>query len=150
MSNRYNAAVRVAAAPATGAAYIEIRNTAARRMQVEEIGVFLGAATATGCGLVRATAQGTGGASTAIGQPEDPNQAAGAGLIAASAFTVAPTLGTVYLRRAIVGAAIGGGIIWTWPSSDRLIIPPSGSVVLVNIAAAAGSAVIDAYATWIE
>lgn len=149
MSNRYEAAIRVAAAPAVNGVYAELRNTSARRIQVEEIGIFLGAATATGAGLVRATTQGTGGTAT-LGQAEDPNQATGAASLVAPAFTVAPAAGTAFLRRAIIGAAIGGGIIWTWPSSDRLILPPSGSVVLTNIAAAIGSAVIDCYAVWME
>lgn len=149
MSNRYEAAIRVAAAPAVNGVYAELRNTAARRLQVEEIGVFLGAATATGAGLARATVQGTGGTAT-LGQAEDPNQAnAGASLVA-PAYTVAAAPATAFLRRAIIGAAIGGGIIWTWPSSDRLIVPPSGSLVLTNIAAAIGAAVIDAYVVWVE
>lgn len=147
MSNRYEAAVRVSVAPLANAAYLELRNTSARRLQVEEIGVFLGAATATGAGLVRATTQGTVG-TVAPGQAEDPNQAAAAASLVGS--PTAPGIGTNFMRRAIIGAAIGGGIIWTWPGSDRLIVPPSGSLLVTNIAAAAGSAVIDAYAVWIE
>ena len=150
MSNRYEASVRIAAAPATGAVYVELRNTSARRLLVEEVSVFLGAATATGAGLIRATAQGVGGASSTLGQSEDPNAPIGAASVFASAFTTAPTVGTAYMKRAIVGAAIGAGIIWTWPQSDRLIVPPSGSIVLVNLAAAAGSAVIDAGFVWVE
>lgn len=149
MSSRYEAAIRIAAAPAANGVYAELRNSTTRRLQVEEIGVFLGAATATGAGLVRATTQGTGGTAT-LGQAEDPNQPAATASLVAPAYTVAPAAGTAFLRRAIVGAAVGGGLIWTWPSSDRLIVPASGSIVLTNIAAAAGSAVIDVYAVWIE
>lgn len=148
MSNRYSAAVRISAAPAAAAVFAELR-AGARRLLVEEIGVFLGAATATGAGLVRATAQGTGGTAT-LGQAEDPGMVATTGNLVAPAYTLAPTAGANFLRRAIVGAAIGGGLIWTWPPQDRLVVPASGSLVLTNIAAAAGSAVIDVYAVFSE
>lgn len=149
MSNRYEAAVRVAAAPAIAAVYLELRNPAGRRIQIEEIGIFLNAATATGVGLIRATVQGTGGTAT-LGQAEDPSQSAAGASLVGSAYTAAPTIGTTYLRRAMLPAAIGAGIIWTWPSSDRLILAASTSMCVANISAAAGAATIDAYAVWIE
>src|SRR5689334_6003172 len=127
MSNRQSASVQSAASVAAGAVFLEIR-AGARRMLIEELGVFSGAATAFRFGIVRASAQGTGGASTMTGTQEDPSQAAATGLLAVNAFTTAPTVGTNYLKRANLAAAIGAGIIWTWPQSDRLIVPASGSV----------------------
>lgn len=150
MSNRYEAAISVAAAPAAGAAFAELRNTSARRLLLEEITVSLGAATATGLGIIRATAQGAGGASSTLGQAEDPNAPAAAASLFASAFTTAPTFGALWMKRATIGAAVGNLLGWTWPGTDRLIIPPSGSLVLVNIAGAAGAASIHVSATWVE
>lgn len=150
MSNRYEAAISVAAAPAAGAAFAELRNTSARRILVEEVTVSLGAATATGLGVIRATAQGVGGASSTLGQAEDPNAPTGAASLFASAFTTAPTFGALWMKRVTIGAAVGNLAGWTWPQSDRLIIPPSGSLVLVNIAAAAGAAAIHVNAVWTE
>lgn len=146
MSNRYEGSVRSAAAPAASAAFLEIRNTSARRLLIEEIGVTLGAATATGVGLVRATSQGTGGASTATPQAEDPSQAASPVTLAVNAFTLAPTFTAANaMRRLTLPAAIGAGLIWTWPQSDRLIVPASGSLVLYNSHTAAGAAGIEVY-----
>lgn len=151
MSNRHEASVASAAAPAASAAYLEIRNTAARRLQIEEIIVSLSAATATGIGLVRATAQGTGGASTGAAQAEDPTQAASAATLAVNAFTSAPTFTAANaMRRMVLPAAIGAGVHWTWPQSDRLIVPVSGSLVLFNTLGTAGAAGIQITVVWTE
>lgn len=146
MSNRYEASVSVAAAPAAGANYCEFRNPAARRAQIEEIGVTLGAATATGVGLVRATTQGTAGTAQ-LGQAEDPSQAAADASIFHGTLT-SLVAGTNWMRRLLLPAAIGAGIIWQWPQSDRLIVPPSASLVLQNIHSAAGAASIHVYFVW--
>lgn len=151
MSNRYEASIRSAAAPAAAAAFLEIRNIASRRLLIEEIGITLGAATATGIGLVRATAQGTGGATTATGQPEDPSAPAATPTVAVNAFTAAPTFTAANtMRRLTLPGAIGAGLIWTWPQSDRLVVPASGSIVLYNSHTAAGAAGIEAYVIWTE
>lgn len=152
MSNRYEASVASAAAPAAAAVFCEIRNAGSRRMLIEEIGVTLGAATASGVALARATAQGTGGASSGTGQAEDPSQpAATATGLFVNAFTLAPAFTAANaMRRIRLPATIGAGIIWTWPQSDRLIVPTSGSLVLFNNGAAAGSAATDIYVVWTE
>ena len=150
MSNRYEASSNTTAAVAANGPYFELRNTAARRMYVEEVGFFIGAATASRIALARATAQGTGGTLNMTGLAEDPNAPAAAGILATPAFTAAPTVGavTTYLRRANLPAAIGAGVIWTWPQSDRLVVPPSGSLLMVGLAA--GSLTADFYVVWTE
>lgn len=152
MSNRYQASVASAAAPAAAAAFAEIRNGSSRRILIEEIGVTIGAATASGVALVRANAQGVGGASSGAGQAEDPGQAASTvtGLFV-NAFTTAPTFTVANaMRRIRLPATIGSGIIWTWPQSDRLVVPASGSLVLFNNHSAAGAAATDIYVVWTE
>lgn len=149
MTNRYEAAIRGAAAPGAGAAWVELRNGSTRRCFLEELSGTLGAATASTIGIVRATAQGTGGAATQTGLPADPNAPASVGLtLAVTAFTLAPTLPSTYLRRFAIGAAVGAGFHWVWPSSDPLIIAPSASLVVVAITA--GAATSDWFAAWTE
>jgi hypothetical protein len=152
MSNRYEASVASAAAPAAAAAFFELRNGSSRRLLVEEIGVTIGAATASGVALVRANAQGTGGATSATGQAEDAGQAASTATgVFVNAFTSAPTFTAANtMRRIRLPATIGAGIIWTWPQSDRLVVPASGSIVLYNNHSAAGSAATDIYVIWTE
>ena len=75
----------------------------------------------------------------------------GAAIGAAAGAGLGAAVGGVGVGEgALVGAAVGGGIIWNWPGSDRLIVPTSGSLVVTNIAAATGSAIIDCYCVWIE
>lgn len=149
MGVRYNAAASTAAAPGITDEIIEIRNSTTRRMYVVEIGVFTGAATATGVGLVRCSAQGTNGTSVA-GQSEDPNITAAATGAIYTAVTTGLTLGTNYLRRAMLPAAIGAGIIWTWPPGNELILGTSSSTAVVNISAAVGANPTHAYCVWFE
>ena len=152
MSHRFVASAASAAAPAAAAPFAEFRNAATRRCYVYEVGVFLGAATASGAALARAGVQGTGGASSATGQAEDsaaPNATA-TGLFV-NAFTVAPTFTAANtMRRVRLPAAIGAGIIWSWPESDPLIVPVSGSLVVYNNHSAAGAAATDVYIVWGE
>lgn len=149
MNTRYAAAIRGAAAPGAGAAWVELRNGSSRRVALHELCGTLGAATASTIGLIRATAQGTGGASTATGLALDPNAPAAAGLtLAVNAFTLAPTFGTAYLRRFAMSGVIGAGFHWVWPADNPLIIAPSASVVVVAITASAATS--DWFAVWEE
>ncbi len=149
MSNRYEAAGVTSAAPTAGSAFAEIRNGSARRLYVEEIGVFLGAATQTNVALSRANAQGAGGTAL-VGMQEDPSAPNAAASLVMATFTTAPTFtAAAMLRRAHLPAAIGAGLIWNWPASDRLIIPPSGSLAIWT-PVVAGALTISTYAVWTE
>lgn len=151
-SNRYGVSAASAAAPAAGAAFAELRNSASRRLFIQEIGVFIGAATASGVGVVRANVQGTGGASSGTGQPADTNSPASTltGLFV-NAFTVAPTFTAANaVRRIRLPAAIGAGIIWSFPSDMPLVVPASGSLVFFNNHSAAGAAATDIYVVYTE
>lgn len=149
MSNRYEAAVRAGTAPTAGIPWVELRNGGTRTCYVEEIGGTLGAATASTIGILRATAQGSGGSATQAGLADDPREAASAGItLATHAFTVAPTLPTTYMRRFAIGAAVGAGFHWVWPSHSPLIVPASASLVIVAITA--GAATSDWFCVWGE
>ncbi|MCA1569295.1 MAG: hypothetical protein LC798_03025 [Chloroflexi bacterium] len=145
----YEAAIRSAAAPSAGAAWVELRNGSARRVFLTELACTLGAATASTIGLIRATAQGAGGAATQVGLPNDPADTATASLtLAVAAFTTAPTFGSSYHRRFAMGAAVGAGFHWAWPVGGPLAIPASASLVVVAITA--GAATSDWFAAWEE
>ena len=151
MSTRYHASTFTSAAPALNTPFFELRVPAGgRRAYVEEIGVFLGAATATNVALVRTNAQGAGGANSMVGLPEEPANAVTTTSVQSNAFTTAPTFtATNAGRRAHLPAAIGAGLIWTWPQSDRLVVVAGGSLVLFT-PTIAGAATISTYCVWTE
>jgi hypothetical protein len=146
MASIYTVGVRTPAA-AAGATYATIHNAATDVLYIREIGLFLSAATATSCGLIRAS--NTPVASTsAVGQAMDTARPAGTGNVD-TAWSTAPTIGSIYLRRITLPATIGAGIIWTFPPDMPLILNASQWVVLWNFGGSAGAA-CDVYVTWDE
>jgi hypothetical protein len=143
----YEVAVATPAA-AAGAAYCDIRTAAGARAEIREIGAVCNAATASAIGLIRPATVGTATTTTA-GQPEDPADTAATAVIG-TAWSSAPTIGTIYLRRFGTAAQIGAGIVWSWWAARRgLIIPISSSVILWNYGGGAGS-VLQVWAVWEE
>ncbi len=150
MSHTYEAAAVTSGAPLLNTPFFEIRNAATRPIYITEIGVSLGAATATNVALARATTQGTGGAGVLLGQAGDPRAAAATASVAANAFTLAPAFTAAsMLRRFHLPAAIGAGLIWAWPESEPLVLAVSTSMVLFT-PTIAGAAAISSYAKWTE
>lgn len=151
MSTRYHASTFTSAAPAANAPFFELRvPSGGRRAYVEELGIFIGSATATNVALVRTTAQGAGGANSMIGLPEEPANVATTTSVQSNAFTTAPTFTAANAgRRAHFPAAVGAGVIWTWPQSDRLVVVAGGSLVLFT-PTIAGAALISTYCIWTE
>ncbi len=116
----------------TAAACMEIRTSATDRVRVLEIGVFLGAATASRYGLGRPQAIGVTPTSPVTVLAGDPADAAGTTTVAV-AWGTAPTVPLNFFRRAVFPASIGAGVIWTFPSGG-LTIAVSSSLVLWNLA----------------
>ena len=91
---------------------------------VVEIGVTNTTVTAYECSLKRATALGTAGtAQTALYEEDEANVTAKFNVN--DTHTVAPTLSGGELRRAMIGASAGSGIIWTFGGRGLKI--PSGT-----------------------
>lgn len=149
MGHRYSAGTLTSAAPNLGTAFAELRNTAAREVQIYEIGVTIGAPTATNVALVRTTALGAGGANVVTGQPLDLGQPAAAATLQSNNWTTAPTFGTNYLRRGHIQANVGAGVVWVWPDHCPLVVPVSASIVLLT-PVIAGAATISTYMEWSE
>jgi hypothetical protein len=133
-------------AAAAGAAYADLVATSTDRLRLREIGLFVSAATATSVGLIRASTLGTR-TSPVTGLQGDPAEPAATGTTAV-AWSVAGTVGSTYLRKMAIPAAIGNGLIWTFGPND-LIIPVSGGVFLWNFGAGAGS-ICNGYFVWEE
>src|SRR5215211_2602165 len=107
----YTHAARTSAT-AAGANW-ELRSGANERLYIKEIGIFMGAATASTFGLGRPAAIGVTPTSPVTVQPNDPADAAG-NATTAVAWVTAPTTPTssIYLRRIGLPGVIGAGVIW--------------------------------------
>ena len=142
----YTHAARTTGTTSGNAAW-ELRSASTERLYVREIGIFMGAATASTYGLGRPAAIGVTPTSPVTGQAVDPAEAAGTAQTAV-AWGTAPTAPTssIYLRRIGLPAAIGAGVIWTF-RDPGLVVPVSSSIVIYNLAT---NGVVDIYAEWEE
>lgn len=137
MAARYSVSA-VTPAAANGAAYATIHTGASDRCYIQEIQIFTTAATTSRLALGRKN--NTPVATTSVlGQAEDPADSA-ATVNLDTAWSTAPTAPANFLRRTSLIAAIGAGVIWTWPIGKELRIPVSDWLVLWNDGPSAGSA----------
>ena len=127
----YSLANRTTNATTTQASF-ELRAPAAARVRLMEIGIWLNAATQSPLGLGRPQAIGISPTSPVNVLAEDPNDATG-GSTTALAWGTPPTVPLQHFRRFNIAAAIGAGVIATFPRG--LVIAGGSSVVLWNIAA---------------
>ena len=134
-------------AAAAGAAFAVLRTAASERAFVREIGLFLNAATASSIGLIRASSTGTPSTSV-LGQAMDAADAA-ATVNVDTAWSGAPTIGSNYLRKITLPAAIGNGVIWTFGERNGLCLPVSAGLVIWNYGGSAAS-VLNGYIEWEE
>jgi hypothetical protein len=120
---RFSAAYRTTGAATNLLPMASIYATAAVRPKIVEVGVFNSTATALQVALVRLT---TAGTSTAVvGVYEDDDSQAAVATPRNTHSSTGPTIGTVSLRIATLGAAIGSGVIWTFGGgkTSGLLIP---------------------------
>lgn len=134
-------------AAAAGAAYATIHTPAGTRARILEIGLACNAATASPVGLIRPS--NTPVATTSqLGQAEDPADGVSVTNID-TAWSTAPTVGTLFLRKFGLPATIGAGLIWAWSDASPLVLNASTYLVLWNFGGAAGS-VLNGYMKWRE
>jgi len=142
----YRGAVRTTGA-APRAAFAALRAGAAHRLQIREIGLYLfSSSTELSLGVLRAATVGTASTSLA-GLACDPADGPATGNVD-SAWSTAATIGTAFLDRITLPAAVGAGLILPYGRGE-LVIPPSGSLLLWNLGAAAGP-VLDVHFVWEE
>lgn len=136
MSNLYSVSVLTPAA-AAGAPYATIHAPAGTKLGVKEIGLFCTAATASSIGIYRCNNTPVVTTNT-LSVPHDPNDEAGEAGIG-TAWSTAPTIGSnVALRRIVLPAAIGAGVIWQFDDLQVGVLG-TGALVVWNFGAGAGS-----------
>jgi len=109
----------------------DVKAAATNEPAVMEIGTVNGAATACTYGYGRSANTPTQTAPVLL-QAEDEGRPAGL-TGTAVAWSVAPTVPTVFFRRSYIPATIGAGIIWTFPRG--LVLAAAGaSLVQWNVA----------------
>ena len=111
---------------------IEIIAGATIRVKILEISVILAAATASVFGLGRPAAIGLTPTTPVTALPEDDVDPTGS-YTTALAWATPPTIPTTFLRRFNLAAAVGAGIVLTFPQG--LYITASESIILWNISA---------------
>lgn len=114
----------------TGAAAMDCKAAATNTPNIMEVGLSLGAATASTYGLGRAGNTPTQTAPVLL-QAEDPSKPA-ALTGCAVAWSVAPTVPAQMFRRIGLPATIGAGVIWTFPRGLSLAV--SASMLIWNLA----------------
>ena len=97
----------------TGAPAWDAKAAATNEPAVMEVGINLGAATASTYGLGRSANTPTQSSTTLV-QSEDPDRPAFVTTCAVT-WSVAPTIPNPFLRRVDLPATLGAGIIYTFP-----------------------------------
>jgi hypothetical protein len=147
---RFSAAWRTAGAGSTTLPIASLYATAAVRPKLVEVGVFNTTATAVAIALKRLTTAGTQGSTQTATYEDDNSQAAVT--TPKDTHTVAPTITAVAMRQAVLGGAVGSGIIWTFGGgkTSGIIIPNStGDGVGLVIATGTGQ-ICDVHFVWDE
>jgi hypothetical protein len=125
----------------TGAATWELRTAATDRAYVEEIGIFIAAATASTFGIGRPAAIGVTPTAPITLLPYDIGDPMTATI--AIAWGTGPTIPANFMRRISIPAAIGNGIILQF-AFPGLVIPVSSSLIIWNLTATSAA---DIYVT---
>jgi hypothetical protein len=118
------------------------------RPRIREIHLFNTTTTAVFLKVVRVTTTGTQGtALTEVSMiQEDPAAIA----TAFNTHSVAPTVTTGDIWRGSLGAAIGSGVILTFPDPGGLVIPPTANNGIAVIVSTGTGQAVDATIIWDE
>lgn len=142
---RFSAAWRTGGAGSTTLPMAGLMAVAGCRPRLVEVGISNTTATACAVALRRVTAAGTSGATQSVVYDSDPSQTALA--TPKDTWTVAPTFVAGNLRVFSLGAAIGSGVIWTFPGE---VIPnTTGDGIVVSVLTGTGQ-ICDVSFTWEE
>lgn len=143
----YTVGTRSAGAGSTTLAVGSLFAAANNDVYVTEIGAFNTTATACSIAIRRWTALGTQGAGLSE-LPWDPDTTA-ATATAYDTHTVTGTITAGYYRTASLGAAIGSGVIWTFPGKGIRIPKGTGNGLAIMVATGTGQ-ILDWYYNWSE
>lgn len=115
---------------------VSIYSAAAEGFTIREVAVTNTSTAAVDIALRRHTAQGTPGAAETEMEWDLNKSASGPTVV--NVHTVAPTFVTGYVRRQMLGAAAGAGVVWTFGSSGLIVPEGTGNGVGVGLAAGTG------------
>lgn len=145
---RFSAGGRSTIAATSALPCFSLYATAGVRARVVEVGVFNTTTTACVVALQRFTTTGTQGSAISVIPEFDVEQAATA--TPKNGHTVGPTITSGVARQASLGAAIGSGVIWTWPDAGPLEIA-AATTNGVGVTCPTGTGqVVDFYIVWLE
>ncbi len=119
---RFTASLSRAGVNTAGVLYWQLRAGATQRLYIVELGISVNtpSSNAPNFRIARAlTSLGTA-STTAIGVSYDPTDASPSGTFE-SAWSVAPTLSTIYARQMGLAVTAGGGFIWTFYDSPFIL-----------------------------
>jgi len=145
---RYAASTRTTGVGSTTLPFVSLYATAAVRPQLVEVGIFNTTATAFVVALARLSSIGTVGAAIAVDGANMPEQPGVSTPFQAHTGTP-PTIGKEH-RRATLGAAVGSGVIWTWPSEAAIEIPAATTNGICLYCPTGTGQIVDFYFVWIE
>ncbi len=145
--SRFIASGRTSAGSTTLPLFSIYSNTTGRPF-ITELGVFNTTSTAVSLKLVRLSTTGTrGSAITSMGETQE-DAAAAIGVVYQT-HSVAPTITAGDLNLATLGAAVGSGVVWTWP--DRTLTLSSSATAGLGLVVATGTGqAVDFYIRWGE
>lgn len=144
---RYSVAARSTGAGSTTLPTFSLYSPASTGGAIREIGVFNTAAVAVILRVARFTTAGTQGTGfTEVKYDEDTPAPL---MTAFDTHTGGPTIATGSFRTAVLGAAIGSGVIWTFGDRGIVIPPGTGNGVGVVVASGTGQ-ILDFYVDWDE
>lgn len=116
--------------------------------RLREVGIFNTTTSSFYVSLRRFSTAGTRGAAVNV-LAEDPNSAAAACTVADANTSTAPTLVNGTGRIAVLPAAIGGGVIWTFGDTGLALLAGTGNMYGILCPSGTGQ-VFTYYFTWDE
>jgi len=143
---RYSAGA-LTTAGSTTLPIISLYSAAAVGPKIREIGVFNTTTTAVALRLVRLTTAGTPG--TGLTEAKHDPDAVAASCTAANTHSVGPTVADDLGYRAVLGAAAGSGVVWTFGDTGLRATVGTGNGIGVIVENGTGQA-CQAYIVWDE
>lgn len=146
---RYSIGFQSAAA-ASGAAYCAFRAPTSNA-KLLEIGLSCNAATASPVSLLRNTnGSYSANASTSVGQNETPGTVAATSLVD-TGWGTAPTITAASrMRRFILPATIGAGLIWTFAEGCWVRSATATDILVIWNEGGSTGSVLNGYCVWVE
>lgn len=145
--SRYAVSGRATIAGTSALPLVSLYAVAGCRPGIVEIGLFNTTATALVVALNRLSTTGTQGAGlTEVAEDNVEQTALATGF---AGHTVGPTVGGE-IRRATLGAAVGSGVIWTWPDNGTVRIAAATTNGVGVLVPSGTGQILDYYIAWLE